>query len=115
MKSWSTRQILALFLSVFLSIGMSLSVVQAADMTAKMAMASGASGHDGCSDCTDGGGDMKVMACKSICVAPIVALFPQARPVTLVSKPGPFAARYPLLYGRLSPPDPYPPRPTDIV
>ena len=117
MNHWSARQVFALFLAVFVTVGMSLSVVQATGMTVKMATASdmGASGHDGCQRCSTGGGDgMKAMSCTTVCLAPVLAVLPQAAPVMLVHKPVSYAVRYLLLHGRTSPPDPYPPRPTSI-
>jgi hypothetical protein len=118
MKTWSARQLIAIFLAVFVTMGMSLSAVQATDMTAKMAMASdmGGPGNDGCQGCPAGGDDsgMKAMTCTPICVAPVMAVLPYAEPVMLVHKPVSFIAQYPLLRGRTSPPDPYPPRSIDI-
>lgn len=119
MKRWSARQIVALLLTVFVTVGISLSVVQASDMAVKMAMASdmGASGHDGCQGCPGDGNDhgMKAMPCATICVAPVLAVLPQITGTVLVQKPGSLiAVRVTLLDGRALPPDPHPPRPTDI-
>lgn len=119
MKRWSARQLVALFLAVFVTVGMSLSAVQASDMTAKMAMASdmGASSHGGCDGCPGGGNDdgMKAMPCATVCVAPVLAVLPQVVGMVLVQRPGsPIVARVALLDGRASPPDPHPPRPTSI-
>lgn len=114
MKTRLARQLVVMFLAVFVTVGMGLSVAQATDMTAKMAMASDmdGSGHDGCQGCPAGGDNgMKAMTCTPICVAPILAaVLAQAAPAMMVHKPVSFAARYPLLHGRTSPPDPYPPR-----
>ncbi|EFI53379.1 MULTISPECIES: hypothetical protein [Afipia] len=119
MKRWSATQLVALFLAVFVTVGMSLSAVQASDMTAKMAMASdmGAPGHNGCDCCPSGGNDndMKAMPCAAFCVAPVLAVLPQVTGMALVQRPGsPIAARVALLNGRASPPGPHPPRPASI-
>jgi hypothetical protein len=117
MKTRLARQLVVMFLAVFVTVEMGLSVAQATDMTAKMAMASDmdGSGHDGCQGCPAGGDNgMKAMTCTSICVAPVLAVLPQAEPVMLVHKPVSFIARYLLLHGRTSPPDPYPPRSINI-
>ena len=118
MKLWSARQLVALFLAVFVTVGTSLSAAQASDMTVKMEMAfdMGGSGHDPCQGCPAGGGDdgMKAISCAAICVAPMLAVLPLAEPVMLVHKTVSFMARYPLLNGKASPPEPYPPRPIEI-
>jgi hypothetical protein len=117
MKRWSIRQIFVLFLAVFVTTGMGLSVVRANDMALTMAMPSdmGASGHDGCAGCP--GGDSsgaKAMPCAVTCVAPVLALLPQVAPTPVA----PVAATYPaygaVLHGRAPVPDPGPPRTTDI-
>ncbi|OYX71159.1 MAG: hypothetical protein B7Y95_13545 [Rhizobiales bacterium 32-66-11] len=116
MKLWSARQLVALFLAVFVTAGTSLSAVQASDMTVKMAMASdvGGSGHDPCQGCPAGDDGMKAISCAAICVAPVLAVLPEAEPVMLVHKTVSFITRYPLLHGKTSPPEPYPPRSIDI-
>jgi hypothetical protein len=119
MKRWLARQLIALLLTVFVTVGVSLSTVQASDMTVKMAMVSdmGAPGHGDCQGCPSGGNNdgMKAMPCATICVAPVLAVLPQVTAMALVQKPGSLmAVRVALLDGRASPPDPPPPRPTDI-
>lgn len=115
MKRWSLRQFLALFLAVFVTVGMSLSTVQASGMSAKMTMTSGMD-VSGCCGCPAGGsGGMKAMSCASMCVAPVLAVFPQAAPLMLINRPASFTVLNPLLRGKAATPDPYPPRPIDIV
>jgi hypothetical protein len=116
MKRWSARQLFAIFFAVLVTAGMSLSVVQASQMTSKMAMGSGVSlsGEDGCQDCPSGGNGVPAKSCTATCVTPILSVLPEAAPVMLAPEPISFAARYPLLRGRTSSPDPYPPRTTDI-
>ncbi len=117
MKQWSLRQVLALFLAVFVTVGMGLSAVQASDMTVKMTMASdmGASGGGDCQPCPAGGDDDGAMAaCPSACVAPVFALLPQALTVLAVPALRLKPSGYPPLSGEAAWPDPYPPRPSDI-
>lgn len=118
MKSWLVRQVLVLLLAVFVTTGMALSAIQVSAMTTKMAVASvmGASGHVGCKDCPNGNGDdnVKAMACGAGCIAPMLAVLPQAAPVLAVQTPVAFVVNYSHVHGRTSSPDPYPPRPTNI-
>lgn len=111
------RQILALFLAVFVTVGMSLSAVQASDMAAKMTMSSDMSGSsdDGCQGCPAGGGDDGAMAsCPPNCMAPVLALLPHAPSVAGVFLSPLQPAAYPVLSGRTAWPDPYPPKPSDL-
>lgn len=116
MKLWSARQLVTLFLAVFVTVGLSLSAVQASGMTVKMAMASdmGSSGHDGCQGCPSDDGT-KAISCTATCVAPVLAVLPESESVMLVHKTVSVVTRYPLLHGKTSPPEPYPPRPIDIA
>ena len=118
MKRWSVRQLFALFLTVFVTVGISLSAVEASGMANKMPMASGmsGSGHDRCQECSgrNGNDGAKVMVCASVCAAMVMAELPQPAPVTPFEKPVSFTVRHAVLHGRESAPDPYPPRPTHI-
>ncbi|USJ28533.1 hypothetical protein [Ensifer adhaerens] len=118
MKRWSARKLVAMFLAVFVTVGMSLSAVQATDMSVKMAMTTDMSGstHDGCPGCPNGGGDhgMKAMMCSVVCAVPVVAVLPQGTSMPAVPQPIFFTARDSLLHGTRAPPDPYPPRTIDI-
>ena len=119
MKSWSVRQIVALLLGVFVTLGMSLSAVEASDMTVKMTMTTemGSAAHDDCKLCP--GGDRatpKAAVCKIVCTTPVFSMLPLqlaslaiAMVAADVSLPGHMA-----LPGKTSAPDPYPPRPTDL-
>lgn len=117
MKHWSARQALALFLAVFVTVGIGVSTSQASDMAAKMTMAvdMGASGDQGCPACPGGDDGDKAMPCSVACVAPVLAVLPQATAIILAQRARPVRALYLLLRGRAPPPDPYPPRSTDIV
>jgi hypothetical protein len=118
MERWSTRRFVALFLAVFVAAGMSLSAAQATGTSMKMAMVSDMTGsmHDGCPGCPNGGGDdgMKAMACSVVCATPVLAVLPEGVSVPLVQRPVPFTVRDSFLHGTRTPPDPYPPRTTDI-
>ncbi|MCV9960311.1 hypothetical protein OIU34_00210 [Pararhizobium sp. BT-229] len=75
------------------------------------------SDHGDCQDCPDQPGDngMKAMACGNVCAAPVLATLPVAAvPVLVGEKAASIVARDPLLHGRALPPDPYPPRTSDI-
>ncbi|RUO99840.1 hypothetical protein [Hyphomicrobium sp.] len=117
MKRWSAQKLVALCLAVFVTVGMGVSVIEASGMSAKMPMVAHMvmSGHDGCQGCLGSGDDgMKTMACRAVCATPVFAVLSESASVPTVQKPIFNAARDPLLRGRESPPDPYPPKPTDI-
>ncbi|MGI0526584.1 hypothetical protein ABY43_20715 [Rhizobium giardinii] len=119
MRHWSARKLFALLLAVFIAAGMSLSVAHASSMAAKMATMSEMDmpDHGDCQDCPDQPGDngMKVMACGNVCAAPVLATPPVAAvPVLVGEKAASIVAGDPLLHGRALPPDPYPPRTSDI-
>lgn len=107
----------ALMLGVFVTLGISLSTVQASDMAVKMASASamGDSGDGGCGGCDGGGNDgAKGMACAAVCAAPVLAVVPQAFSLTLAQTLRPPMRPYPFLQGAAFSPDPYPPRSYDL-
>ena len=114
MRHWSARQSLALFLAVFVTLGLSLSAVKASGMVAKMSTSTemGASGD--CHGCGDGDmGKAKAMSCaSSVCASSIMAVLPQPLADALAEASATFSRSYALLRGRASPPDPYPPRPS---
>lgn len=122
MANWSARQVLALLLAVFVTLGISLSVVQASSMAPAMAATSitkmsmaDASGHDGCKDCADLSPDgVKAVACGSSCVAPTFALLPLASASSFAQTSPMVAKRHLSLIGLASAPEPYPPRPSDL-
>jgi hypothetical protein len=112
----SPGRILALLFAILVTVGMSLSVVQANGMATKMAMASemGTSGHGGCDVCPAGGDGAKVPACSPMCVPPVLLMLQQVALVLPESISTSFAVRSDQLHGRVSPPDPSPPRSTSI-
>jgi hypothetical protein len=118
MKRWSLRQAVILLLGVFVALGVSLSAVQTSNMAANMTMASAASasGHDGCAGCAAGNDDYaKAMACASICSAPAFAVLPRALAIAVVKATADVYLPEDVFFlGRVSPPDPYPPRLGDL-
>ena len=115
MNRWLVGQLFELFLGVFVTLGMSLSVAQVGAMPVKMTMSSvmSASGHGDCNDCgSSGDADAKAMSCKGVCVTPVLVALSQDLPAISISletlSPLPKAL---LALGWASPPDPYPPRP----
>ncbi len=111
MKRYSSQHIIALLLGVFLALGMSLSAVQASDMSIDMAMSSD---MDCCSDCGNGSdGDRNGGACLSVCTTPSPAVLPPAVTVKTAEAPNLPLLDYQSTYGQASSPDPYPPRPHD--
>jgi hypothetical protein len=116
--SWPTGKVFALLLAAFVAVGLSFSAVQTSDMAVKMGMMSGMdmSGGD-CGGCPDKAPDGKGMAaCASVCVVPVVALTPQVPSTEIAhSLPRLSPPLYPALHGRHAPPDPYPPRSSDLA
>ena len=125
MARLSPKHLMVMLLAVFLTAGFSLSAAQASIMSVRMAGAMGMpadtdmgkmAGTPMKGDCNaclkdtaDKGGPMQ---CPLVCIAPALALLPQDLglvPVPSVQQPSALPA--PLLYGRSSLPDPYPPRP----
>ena len=112
-RSWLQR-ILAPLLAAMFAVSMSVSAVQATDMTVKMAtgFAVGTVQHNKCPDCDHSTGSMKAVNCGPVlCAAQGVASLPQtfaiAASVDGVDVPSPFQST---LVGRAHAPDPYPPR-----
>lgn len=119
MKRWPSRRVFALLLGAFLALGMSLSVVQASDMTVKMISSvsdMGAAGQGGgCDGC--GGGDegkAKIGACLSVCMTSAFAVLPSASPVKVVQTSDLPLRRHAVSWGSSAPPDPYPPRSSNL-
>lgn len=96
-------------------------------MTAESTMAMGAdtgmakmaeNGMNGdCKACLKGAGDTgNPMHCPPSCIAPVLAVLPQGPAMTMVPPvQQPSALQTPLLHGRSSLPDPFPPRPSDLI
>jgi hypothetical protein len=131
------RQVFTLMLAIFVSVGMGLSVVQASSMTVRMAATTerGAPGQGDCHACECDGPDMaksktadcpacdgadmaksKSAACMAICVGAVA--FAPVSPVGLAAviqaETRASLPKTALLSGSSFPPDPYPPRSSDI-
>ena len=106
---------LVLLLGIFLALGMNLSAVQAGEMTVKMPATCNmtASGHS--NDCGDDGAASKMTMCSFGCVASVVAVISQKAPAVALIAHAPLLRQSPLLLGRASSPDPFPPRSGDLV
>lgn len=113
-----------MLLAVFLTTGFSLSAAQASVMSVRMTgvmvmpadtgmgkMAESDMKGD-CNACLKDAGDKGgPMQCPTVCIAPALAVLPQdfgIVPVPSVQQPSTLPA--PLMHGRSSLPDPYPPR-----
>ncbi|MQX15378.1 hypothetical protein GHK62_11525 [Sinorhizobium terangae] len=115
------RQIATFLLAVFLAVGMGASFAEASSMAARMATMSNMIMSDmvengdcqGCPDQPDDSG-MKAMACGNVCAAPIIAPLPLAAVVPDGETPISVVAPDLALDGQTPPPDPAPPRTTDI-
>ena len=116
MSRWTRHKILVLLLGVFVTLGMGLSAVQANTMAFKMTMSSemASTGHGDCGGCGGGGDNAKAMVCMPACVASVPALLPQADVKEFAPSPVTFPLRELLLTSRVYPPDPYPPRFSDL-
>ena len=115
MSRWTCHKIIVLLVGVFVTLGMGLSAVQANTMAFKMTITSGmaSTGHGDCSGC--GSGDnAKAMVCVPGCVASVPALLPQADAKAFTPSPVRYRLRELLLTSRVYPPDPYPPRFSDL-
>lgn len=113
-----SKQLIFLLLAVFVTAGMSLSVVQASNMNIKMmdmASSMDKSGGGSCNYCGSPGDTSGMAACAaSGCAAPLAAHDPLAEVFNMAS-----TATYHLplavaLLGMGSSPDPYPPRTSHI-
>ena len=102
---------MVLLLGVFVTLGMGLSTVQANTMAFKMTMTS----EMGSSDCGGCGGDgAKAMVCMPGCVVSVPALLSQADASGFSLPPVSFRLQNFLMISRAYPPDPYPPKFSDI-
>ena len=115
---WSAKQVVVIVLTFFLTVSMSLSVVQAATFIpepANMSMMAGMdkSGDRGCKQCI-GDMDGKTMLCAPVCVA-IVAIEQTVVSLEAHQQKLFFTVFDIWLKGQSPVPDPYPPRTSNIV
>lgn len=126
----SPKHVLVMLLAGFLAVGLSLTTVQASVMSARMMMMTGSgmtvpgtsaivdTAMDGaCKACLKGSGDSgNVIHCPPMCVAPVLAVLPHGLAMRMAMRAQRLSARpAPLLHGRRSVPDPFPPRPNDLL
>ncbi|MCW5701638.1 MAG: hypothetical protein KIT82_03545 [Bradyrhizobium sp.] len=117
MKRPWLRRILTPLLGLVFAVSMSAATVQASDMAARMAMASGMGvAHEGkCPDCGGGSSGMKASGCSSaICAAQIVAVPSQEFVALRIRGADVPAFVQPSLVDWLPTLDPYPPRPSAL-
>jgi len=115
MKRPWLRRILTPLLGLMLAVSMSAATVQASDMAARMAMASGMGvAHEGkCPDCGGDASDMKASGCSSaICAAQIIALPSQEFMALRIGGVDVPAVVQPSLVDWAPTLDPYPPKPS---
>ena len=119
MKRWAPRQLIALILGVTFALGTIVSAVQAADMAVEMstgAVMGAAMAPDSCGGaCGDDDEAAGTGSCVMACLSSFQAVVPAAGPIVLTAaratRPlGEFASA-----GRSSHPDPYPPKPVNLI
>lgn len=113
--SRSLRRLIGLVLALTLVVGGALQSVQASDMAVKMstAAASDMTMPGGCSGC-GGDNDGKPMACFAICNAGFSAILSSSVTFVATDRNTPVATSPSRITGLHGPPDPYPPRPTNL-
>ena len=119
MKRFAPRQLIALILGVVFALGTVVSAVQAVDMAVEMSTAAVMGAAMAPDDCGAAcGGDDEASgtgSCVMACPTSFQAVVPAAGPVVLTDatamRPlGEFASA-----GRFSHPDPYPPKPVNLI
>ena len=116
----SARRVLTFVLAVLVTLSLSLSTVAAGNMASEMAkmaampdMKSSMSGA--CQKCSSKSDHAAMIApCGTACVTPAAAMLPQDSPAAFALALIDFLKRTSLLQGRASPPEPYPPRSSNI-
>ena len=117
MQRWSSRQVLALGFGLLLAVGTVVSAVQASDMALDLAT-SGCVDAAGAICCDDRGvdaGDAYGGACLPICAGSACGVIPSRITLKTADQPQMLVPTHPASLGRASSPDPYPPRPIDLV
>lgn len=113
MNSLPLRKLLAVLLGALFLVGLSLSVVQSADMTVKMASAAQAEGlgYLGCGGCPDGDYDSAASgACAVMCGGAAFAVMPPVANMAPVRASEPPELRSKAHHASALSPDPGPPR-----
>ncbi|MER9586185.1 hypothetical protein [Mesorhizobium sp. M0276] len=123
-----------MLLAVLVAVGVSVSAVQASTMAMKMTTGAaagmtvasetgmsmpgmGAASDSDCKSCLkDPGDNGNPVHCPPTCIAPVFAVLPLGfATMTVARAPLPSALPEPFLHGRSSLPDPFPPKPIDLV
>lgn len=116
----SARRFLTLVLSVFLTLSLTLSTVQAGSMASEMDKMSAISDNENstsgaCQKCLSKNDHAAIVTvCGTVCMVPAAAMSPQETLAVFALAQIEFPRRRSLLHGRVSPPDPYPPRSSTI-
>lgn len=111
----STRRIAALLLGIFLALGMGFTDIYASTMPGAMSVTNGmAMGDTGRMDCDPCGGagneGMQGGDCSAVCVGQTLALSPSGSTDTALRSRQPLLPPAVPLSGRMSAPDPHPPK-----
>lgn len=100
-----------------LAVGTVVSAVQASDMALDLATTGCADTTEAicCDDCGGDDGDLYTGACLPICAGGACAVIPARTLLKVADQPEMLALTQPASLGRAFWPDPYPPRPSDLV
>lgn len=117
MKRWSLQQTLALVFGFLLAVGTVVSAVQASDMALDLATSGcvDSLGASCCNDCGGYDGDVYTGACLPICAGGGCGVIPSRTTLKTADRPQMLVPTHRASLGRVSSPDPYPPRPIDLV
>lgn len=117
MKCWSSRRILTLVFGLLLAVGTVVSAVQASDMALDLATSGcvDTTGAICCDNCGGDDGDVYAGACLPICSGGACGLIPSRITLKMADQPQMLASTHPASLGRTSCPDPFPPRPFNLV
>ena len=102
---------------LLLAVGAVVPAVQAGDMAPDLAPMNcvDATGVICCGDCGDDDGDVNADSCLPICAAGACAVIPARTLLSVADQPPMLAPIQPASHGRVSSPDPDPPRTIDLV
>jgi hypothetical protein len=113
MRRWTFRRVCLLMLGLFVAFGVSLSTVQAGNMSVGMPMPGhqmSAGGTADCSACKDIPGGTKMMQCDAACVAPATATLPQSPTLQFERPMDRPLSQSSILSGWTTSPNPHPPK-----
>jgi hypothetical protein len=115
MKRSSLRKAIALFLGVFLVLGMTLSAVQAGEMAVQMVAmdSSDTMSPSGCNGCGDGDADL-AGTCLPMCMGASAALLPSDDIMMVLENSASLYPNSTISHERVFSPDPHPPKSNDL-